>query len=38
MTSVTIHILDNISRIKGNQAMKLGQLIGYNKTKNFLEK
>ena len=25
--TITIHILPNISRSKGNQAMKLGQLI-----------
>ena len=27
---ITIHILPNISRSKGNQAMKFGQLIEYN--------
>ena len=33
-----IHILSNISRSKGNQAMKLGQLIEYNKRNIFLQK
>ena len=27
---ITRHILPNLSRSKGNQGMKLGQLIGYN--------
>ena len=27
--TITIHILSNISRSKGNQTMKLGQLIEY---------
>ena len=30
-------MLTNISRSKDNQAMKFGQLIEYNMTKNFLE-
>ena len=40
MTSQTIvkHILHNISRSKGNQAMKFGQLIECNKRTIFLEK
>ena len=29
--TITIHILPNISRSKGNLTMKLGQLIEYNK-------
>ena len=29
--TIAIHILTNISRSKGNQTMKLGQLIEYNK-------
>ena len=29
--TIAIHILLNIARIKGNQAIKFGQLIGYNK-------
>ena len=35
---ITIHILPNISRIKGNQAMKFGQLREYNKINTYLEK
>ena len=35
--TIAIHILPNISRIKGNQAMKLGQLIEYNLRNVFLE-
>ena len=27
---ITIHTLPNISRSKGNQAMKFGQLVDYN--------
>ena len=43
MTSLTgqqiiaIHILPNISRSKGNQPMKFGQLIDYNMRNIFLE-
>ena len=32
-----IHILLNISRSKGNQTMKFGQLIEYNTRKLFLK-
>ena len=32
-----IHILPNISRSKGNQAMKFGQLIEYNNRNNFFK-
>ena len=35
---ITIHILSNISRSKGNQAMKFGQVIEYNMRKIILEK
>ena len=35
---VMIHILPNISKSKGNQAMKLGQFIEYNMRHIFLEK
>ena len=35
---ITIHILPSISRIKGNQAMKYGQLREYNKINIYLEK
>ena len=34
-TVITIHILPNISRGKGNQAMKFGQLIEYKRRKYF---
>ena len=34
----TIHILSNISRSKGNQTIKFGQLIKYNMKNIFLEK
>ena len=33
-----IHILHNISRNKGNQAMKIGQLIEYNMRNIFVDK
>ena len=33
-----IHILPNISQSKGNQTMKIGQLIEYNKRNIFLQK
>ena len=36
--TTAIHILTNISRSKGNQAMKLDQLIEYNLRNIFLEK
>ena len=36
--TIAMHILVNISRSKGNQAMKLGQLIEYNMRNIFLEK
>ena len=36
--TISIHILPNISRSKGNQTMKFGQLIEYNMGNNFLEK
>ena len=35
---MTIHILTNISRSKGNQVMKFGQLIEYKMGNIFLEK
>ena len=35
---ITIHILSNISRSKGNQKMKFGQLMECNMRKSFLEK
>ena len=38
LQTITIHILFNISRSEGNQAMKSGQLIAYNTRNIFLEK
>ena len=35
---IIIHILSNISRGKGNQTIKFGQLIEYNMKNIFLEK
>ena len=36
-TKITKHVCHNISRIKGNQAMKYGQLLDYNMRNIFLE-
>ena len=36
--TITIHILPNISQSKGNQTMKLGQLIECNKRNMFHQK
>ena len=36
--TIAIHILSNISRRKGNQTMKFGQLIEYNMTNIFFQK
>ena len=36
--TIAIHILPNISRNKGNQTMKFGQLIEYNMWNIFVEK
>ena len=38
LQTIAIHILLNISQIKDNQAMKLGQLIEYCKRNIFLQK
>ena len=38
LQTIAIHILLNISQIKDNQAMKLGQLIDYCKRNIFLQK
>ena len=35
--TITMHILSNISGGQSNQAMKLGQLIEYNKRNIFLQ-
>ena len=34
--TTTIHLLPIISRIEGNQTMKVGQVIEYNKVNIFL--
>ena len=36
--ATSIHMLSNISKDKGNQTMKFGQLIDYNMRNIFLEK
>ena len=36
--TIIVHILPNISRSKGNQAMKFGQLIEYNVRNILLQK
>ena len=36
LQTIAIHILPNISHSKGNQTMKFGQLIEYNKINIFL--
>ena len=36
--TIAMLILPNISRSKGNQTMKFGQVIEYNKRNSFLEK
>ena len=38
LQTIAKHILPNISQSKGNQTMKFGQLMEYNKTNFFLEK
>ena len=38
LQTIAIHILSNISQSKGNQTMKFGQLIEYNKRNVFLQK
>ena len=38
LQTIAIHILPNISQSKGNQTMKFGQLIEYNKSNIFLQK
>ena len=35
---LAIHVLPNISRRKGNQTIKFGQLMKYHMRNNFLEK
>ena len=36
--TIAIHILSNVLRTKDNQAMKSGQITGYNMRNIFLEK
>ena len=38
LQTIAIHILPNISQSKGNQKIKFGQLIEYNKRNIFLQK
>ena len=38
LQTIAIHILPNILQSKGNQAMKLGQLIEHNQRNIFLQK
>ena len=38
LQTIDIHVLPNISQSKGNQAMKFGQLIEYNKRNFFFQK
>ena len=38
LQTMAIHTLPNISRSKGNQTMKFGQLIEYNLRNIFVEK
>ena len=37
LQTIAIHILPNISQSKGNQTIKFGQLIEYNKRNIFLQ-
>ena len=37
LQTIVIHIFSNISQSKGNQTMKFGQLIEYNKRDYFLQ-
>ena len=37
LKTIAIQILPNISQSKGNQKMKFGQLIEYNKSNFFLQ-
>ena len=38
LQTIAIHMLVNISQSKGNQTMKFGQLIEYNKRNILLQK
>ena len=37
LQTITIHILPNISQSKGNQTMKFGRILEYNKRNVFLQ-
>ena len=37
LKTILIHILPNISQSKGNQTMKFGQLVEYNKINIFFK-
>ena len=38
LKTITIHIMPNISQIKGNHTLKFGQVIAYNKINIFVSK
>ena len=38
LQTITIHILNNVSRSKNSKTMKFGKLIEYNKINIFLQK
>ena len=38
LQTIAIHIWSNISQSKGNQAIKFGQLVEFNKRNIFLQK
>ena len=38
LQTIAIHLLPNISQSKSSQAMKIGQLIEYNKRNSFIQK
>ena len=38
LQTIAVHILPKISQSKGNQTMKFGQLVDYNKRNIFLQK
>ena len=38
LQTIAMHILPNISQSKGNQTIKFGQLIEFNKSNDFLQK
>ena len=38
LQTIVIHILPNISQSKGNQTIKFGELLEFNKRNTFLQK